>query len=229
MIGDGLSRFDKDREWVIFDFESNGLNLYHSLPWELAWGIGSIHSGLHTVKVRLIRWPDFKISPHLAAKTHFDPHRYACEARPPEEVWSEFSADLYSPTKRRAGHNILGFDSYMVTVWRRRMGMAADNSWFGGGYCAGPGAAAPPLIDTDCLAKAHKKGWTIPSAESSPLQFVDFQWACGGYVEKGLKTNLGQMCSEFKIDYDSKSAHSAEYDIGRNWLLLKEMAKTVDF
>lgn len=223
MIGENLTRFQKDQEWVIFDFESNGLNLKHSLPWELSWGVGSFRRGLHTVKTRLIKWPNFRISPHLALKTHFDPRRYAAEALPPQDVYAEFASDLYDPQKRRAGHNILGFDSHMISVLRVALGLKPDHSWMGG---QDSGAKMLPALDTDCISKAYWKKWT-PDL-SSPLGLLAFQWSCQMYIEKGLKTNLGLMCSEFGIPYDSKAAHSAEYDIGRNWLLLNEIVKVVE-
>lgn len=218
MIGTSLSRYAKDQKWCLFDFESNGLNPFYSLPWEIAWGTGTLTSGLASVTVRMLRWPNFSISPHLALKTHFDPRRYASEARDPRAVWEEFAPILYSDEYRPAGHNILGFDTHMISVWRRLIGLPPDHGWMGGGL-------RRALLDTDCVAKGHLKNWT-PDV-SSPDAFIRWQWKAEEWIEKGLKTNMGAMCEVFGIEYDRVKAHSAEYDIGRNMLLLKELVHNV--
>ncbi len=219
MIGSQLSRYAKDQLWLPFDFESNGLHPYASLPWELAWATGTL-AGPMKVTVRMLRWPGFTISPHLALKTHFDPRRYAAEARDPREVWEEFSPVLYSDLYRPCGHNILGFDIHMVSVWRRLMGMAPDHTWRGG--IGGKRVA----LDTLAISKAHLKGWT-PDL-SSPEAMLRFQIQANSHIEKGLKTNLGAMCELFGIPYDRVAAHSAAYDIGRNALLLGELVGKVE-
>lgn len=220
MVGSTLARFAKDQLWTPFDFESNGVNPYGSLPWEIAWGEGTLATGLTKTTVRMIRWPGFTISPHLALKTHFDERRYKAEARDPREVWEEFSPILYSDKHRPTGHNILGFDSTMITTWRRLMGMPPDHSWTGGWD------GRRTAVDADCIMKAVIKGWTIDI--SSPEAFLRHQLQCASYVEKGLKTNLGLMCERFGIPYDSKAAHSAVYDIARSMDLLTEMVKGID-
>lgn len=220
MVGSSLSRFAKDQQWVVYDCESNGLNPHFSLPWEIAWGTGTLESGLTKTTVRLLRWPGFTISPHLALKTHFDPRRYAAEARDPREVWEEFSPVLYSDSYRPAGHNILGFDIHMISVWRRLMGLPPDHSWRGG--LGGRRVA----LDTLALSKAALKEW-VPDI-SSPEAMLRWQTQALKWTEKGLKANLGAMCEHYGVAYDRIAAHSAEYDIGRNALLLREIVKTVE-
>lgn len=219
MIGTGLSRYTKDQQWLVLDFESAGLNAWGSLPWEIAWGTGTLESGLKTT-VRMLRWEGFTISPHLALKTHFDPRRYAAEARDPREVWEEFSPVLYSDLHRPCGHNILGFDIHMISVWRRLMGMQPDHSWRGG--LGGRRVA----LDTLALSKATLKGWT-PDI-SSPEAMLRWQVQSLNWVERGLKASLGAMCEHYGIAYDRVAAHSALYDIERNGLLLREIVKTVE-
>lgn len=214
MVGNTLLRYATDQKWLIWDIESNGLNLYGSLPWELSYAICSLKNGIESTHTHMIRWPQFRITEMLSYKTHFDKARYEAEAKPPEVVWEEFGSKLYSPEYRSLGHNLLGFDVYMIAVWRRLMGLTPDHSWIGGG-------ARWPLIDTAALAKAYKKRWTPDS--SSPDALLSWMYKCESFNEKGLKTKLGVMCDEFKIEYDEAAAHSSLYDIQRNWLVAKEL------
>ncbi len=214
MVGSTLLRFATEQKWLVFDFESTGLNLYESLPWELSYAVCSLKNGIESTHTYMIRWSQFRITEMLAYKTHFDKARYDAEAKDPREVWELFSPLLYSPEYRSMGHNLLGFDAYMIAIWRRLMGLAPDHSWIGGG-------AQWPLIDTLCLSKAYRKGWT-PDA-SSPDALLGWEYKCESFYEKGMKTRLGAMCDEFKIDYDDNLAHSSLYDIQRNWLVGKEL------
>lgn len=214
MVGAHLLRFDQEQKWAVFDIESNGLSLFYSLPWEISYATATLKNGIQSIQTEMIRWPNFQITDELARKVHFDRARYEAEAKPPEEVWSRFASILYSPEYRALGHRLLGFDIYMISVWRRAIGLPVDHSWRGGGD-------RWPVVDTDCLAKAYWKKWA-PDL-SSPDAFLAFQYRCEQWVEKGLKSNLGLMCKTFGVEYDEASAHSAEYDIGRNWLMFKEM------
>lgn len=221
MLGNNLLRYQLDQQWLIFDFEANGLNTYDARPWELSFAVGTLAKGLGPIKTYMIKWPKFRIAPHVAAKTHFDEQRYRANAVDPKVVWDEFAPLLYSSSIRAVGHNILGYDTYMINIWRRLMGLSHDHSWIGG-----VNGGKAPMIDTDCLAKAYKKGW-IPN-DLSNEGLLAFIYKAEGYIEKGLKTKLGVMCESFGIEYDEKKAHASAYDIDRNWLVFKELVKVVE-
>jgi DNA polymerase III alpha subunit (gram-positive type) len=215
MVGNNLSRYNLDQKWLAYDIESNGLNLRYNLPWELSYAVATLKGGIQSVHTHMIRWPNYRISDELAIKVHFDRARYEREALPPEEVWGEFSKLLYSPDVRAVGHNLLGFDYAMISTWRAAMGLPDDHSWL-----------YRPLIDTNALAKAYYKGWK-PEMENAEA-FLAWQYKATEYKETGLKSSLGKMCGEFKIEYDPRVAHSAQYDIERNWLVFKELVWKVE-
>lgn len=217
MIGSQLTRYDETAKFIIWDLETTSLNLMAALPWELSWAVATFKGGIESIQSRYIWWDNLGISEEAAIKTRFDKDRYKAAAKPPLEVWNEFSSLLYSKTHRSIGHNLLGYDTYIISVWRRAMGLAADHSWL----------YDPPLLDTNCLAKCYRKQWTpdVSSAEA----FVAFQYRCSNTrMEKGVKTNLGAMCKEFKIEYNEWEAHAAQYDVERNWLVAKELIWKVE-
>lgn len=220
MLGSNLIRFQKDARWVTFDFESSGLNLWAAKPWELSWAICSLNDGVIESKTRMIYWKDFDISDELARKVHFDRTKYEANAQAPEEVWKEFAPVIFDPSIRSVGHNLLGFDVYMIKTWQRLMGAAQDFSWIGGVK------DKYPLIDTNCLAKAYRK--EIKPDVSSSSALLSFQYKMESFREKGLKTSLGTMCSLFGIDYNAQEAHSAEYDVRANWQLFRELVFKID-
>ena len=215
MIGASLTRFSVDQKWLCFDVESSGLNLCYTLPWEISYAVATLKGGIQSVHTHMIRWPNYRISEELAIKVHFDRARYEREALPPEEVWGEFSKLLYHPDVRAVGHNLIGFDCYMISTWRAAMGLPPDHSWL-----------YRPLIDTNALAKAYYKQWK-PDIET-PESFLAWQYKAIEYRETGLKSSLGHMCREFKVEYDERGAHSAQYDIERNWLVFRELIWKVE-
>ena len=211
MIGSGLTRFSNDT-FCAWDCEGEGLSLGFARPWQVAWGLATIKSGLDpaSIKMRYIRWPDLRISPDTARITRFDPVTYNREARPPCEVLGEFNADLYSPAHRGLFQNGLGYDVYVHANWMRACGLKPDFSYL------------LRSVDTHAILKARKKGWQ-PDI-SSPAAFLRWQYQAVGYIEKGLKTNLTEVGQEMGITHDYATTHDAASDIA---LMAKVWQKAV--
>lgn len=207
MVGSELSRYAVDRQYLIWDTETEGLNLAFHRPWELSYAVATLKDGIRFIKTVYIRFPDLVVSPEAARVTRFSRERYEALARPPEEVWEQFSPLLYSPDHHPAGHNVLGFDTYMVSTLRRALGMQPDHSW------------TQRVLDTNALSKAYLKTWAPD--RSSPDALTSFQYRALSYRERGLKSNLGYMAKHLGIPYDEKQAHGAEYDTQINWEVLK--------
>lgn len=217
MIGSQLTRYS-NIPFLLFDTETcyPSLNLAHARPWELSYAIATL-DGIQSIHTSLIKWPNMVISEDNPSFRHFNRERYNAAARDPKEVWDEFSKLLYSGKYRAVGHNIIGFDCHILSVWRRALGLAPDHSWM----------YSPALIDTNCISKAYRASWT-PDI-STPNAFVAWQYRCyHTRLARGVKTRLGAMCAEFGIEYDPTKAHEAQYDIDRNWLLLKQLVWKVE-
>ena len=76
MIGGELTRYAANQKFLVFDIESNGLNLHYSRPWELSYAVFSLKNGVESIKTRLIRWPNLQISDELVYKIHFYRNKY---------------------------------------------------------------------------------------------------------------------------------------------------------
>ncbi len=219
MLGTQLARYS-EAPFVCWDMEAENLNLFTSRPWELTYAIATLKGGIQSIHTSMIRWPNLVMTPDNPSFKHFDRARYDREARDPREVWGEFGPVLRK--HRSAGHNLLGYDSSILKVWQRGIGLVPNDDWL----------YSPSLWDTNCLSKAYRAGWT-PDI-SSPAAFL--AWQYGAYhtrlakVGKSApKTKLGVMCGEFGIEYDERLAHGSRYDVERNVALVNALAWKVEF
>lgn len=216
MIGGDLTRFLDRQKYICLDTESNGLNTYHSLPWELSYSIATLSTDIISSRTDLIRYPNFRISEEAARINHFNRETYDTISQDPREVWDRFATLLYDPEYRILGHNLLGFDVYMINVLRKHLGMRPDYSF------------VSRIVDTLALSKAYKR--VIVPDVKSPLTFQSWQYRMIDFrLPRGVKTNLGVMCKELGIEFDETLAHGSGYDISRNWLVYKKLVYLMEF
>ena len=89
-----LLRFNKNQRYVVFDTETEGLNLVKSRPWQVAWLVAQ-GDKIISRNDRFIHWPNINVSEGAARITGFSKKEYDKKGRPPNQVWEEFSKDLY--------------------------------------------------------------------------------------------------------------------------------------
>ena len=125
---ESLLRFNKKQRYVVFDTETEGLNLVTSRPWQVAW---LVVEGENIIEKNdfYIHWANLNVSEGAARVTGFSYNEYAKKSMPPNIVWEKFAHDLYDENNLIVGQNLLGFDVYMVNVWRKLMGMESDYSY----------------------------------------------------------------------------------------------------
>lgn len=216
MIGSDLTRYLDRQKCLLVDFESIGLNLANSLPWELSYSVATLRADIISSRTDLIRYPNFRISEEAARINHFNRETYDATAQDPREVWDRFATLLYDPEYRILGHNLLGFDVYMINVLRKHLGMRPDYSF------------VPRIVDTLALSKAYKR--TIVPDVTSPLAFQSWQYRMIDFrLPRGVKVNLGAMCKELGVEFDETLAHGSGYDISRNWLIYKKLVYLMEF
>jgi len=194
MIGMDLLRYKPDQKYIVPDKETEGVNLFYSRPWEIAYLIADANRIYERV-TEYIWWDDLKVSDGAARITGFDFKTYKEQAKPAAEVLARYEERLFDPSMLVVGQNFY-FDAYMHKTWRRALGMPEDFSWM------------DRMFDTHCLFKAMKKGWAPDRTNYRAWQYRVQNWR-----EKGLKSNLGLICREFGIEYDERDAHKALYDI----------------
>lgn len=201
-----LLRFKYNQKYIIFDTETEGLNLIKSRPWQIAW-IEACGKNIVKKHDRWIKWDDLNISDGAAKITNFNHEKYNARAEDPLAVWKDFSKYLFDPSYIIIGQNLLGFDVYMLNVWRKQLGLPEDYSY------------VERIIDTKAIATAIFKN-IIPEKDN----FITWQYKLLNHKEKGLKTSQSTLLKHYNIDHDPKMLHDALYDIEMNFqIFLKQI------
>lgn len=204
---------DKKRKYLLFDTETESLNLVGSRPWQIAYGLYSLEEGCIWSKERYIQWNDLRMSAGAAKQTQFNQVEYLSKAEDRHDVWADFSKYLYDDKLTSMAHNGLGFDVYMINNWRLGMGLKTDYSF------------VPRLLDTNCMGKAYKFDRTLD------LKIIHQQmYRFSGEFKRGVRTSIKELAKEFGIVRDEAMAHkSAQYDNDQMWAVFQELLKRVKF
>lgn len=190
-------RFQKDVEILVFDTETEGLNLGSTRPWQIAF---THYKGKEIVKHKdlFLWWDDLEVSAGAAAATGFKHHIYKQKSISPQKVYDEIKPYFTTSDIHLAGHNILGFDFYVLQVLANALGDTLD--W---------GQMIDRSIDTLALAKSRV-------LEESPdkSNFAAWQYKMINYYKRGMRGHsLGACCKHYNIDVDPTRQHDAAYDI----------------
>mgnify|MGYP001552639307 CR=1 FL=1 len=206
MIGNTLKRYQPDFRYLCDDAETEGLNLFFSRPWEIAWLIADSKM-IYEEEVHYPCFPDLKVSAQAALITGFNFADYKAKSEDPVKVLNRWEERIYDKSLGVLRQN--GFyDGYIHATLRRLCGKdpRPDWSWYSRYW------------DTNCLSKAYRKE-IKPDLSNMEI----WHWKIQSIHEK-LKTKLGVMCAEFKIPFDERESHKASYDI-RKTRELFEVAK----
>ena len=79
---DTLLRFNRNQRYVVFDTETEGLNLIKSRPWQVAWLIAEGDKIISRTD-RFIHWPNLNVSEGAARVTGFSKKEYEKNSRGP--------------------------------------------------------------------------------------------------------------------------------------------------
>jgi len=123
-----LLRFKRDQKYIVFDFETEGLNLRYSRPWQL----GIVEAQYATIKNShdiYIDFDDMNVSKEAAKITNFSLSTYNKRKKNKEKVLDFFDKFVYDPNYLLIGHNVLGFDIYIHNVLRQACGKVTDYSY----------------------------------------------------------------------------------------------------
>lgn len=193
-----LMRFDKTKELVFIDFETENLCLYLSrnLPWQAAMLKVKGDKVLDTFD-QYFKWDrPLNVSPGAAIATHFDAAKVERLAVPHKGI-VESIVDWTSNADFVIGHNILGFDIYFLISFYEICGKSSIGL---------PGK----IIDTHPLAKGIKLNDPYDSKKSSLLEY---QYRMIHTIAKGVKTNTLTLGTEYGIQHDYANLHNALVDL----------------
>jgi len=203
-----LLRFDKDKTMVFIDCETENLCLHssHNLPWQVA--MIKVKDGKKMdEKNYFMSWDrELHVGAEAARITRFSPVAHKKRAvkhdqlLPTVEDWLD-NADYI------VGHNILGFDLYLIKAMYENSGKDYRH-------------LASKVLDTMCLMRGIKLNLKHkPESES----FLEYQYKLLHTRKKGLRTNLKAVAKEYKIDHDYDNLHDAIVDLELNLKVWNKM------
>ena len=207
-MSDVLLRYDKEKVYTFIDCETLNLclNFSHNLPWQISMikvkGDECIDS-----KDFYVKWDtDLKISKEAARITKYSESKLQKLGLPPEEVFPTVD-DWLQNCDYIVGHNVLGFDIYLIRGLYNLMGRDYK-------------PLVKKVIDTNCIARGIKSGESHPAHED----FLEYQYRVMNKIMKGLRTGLGPLSKEYNIEHDYDKLHDALVDLQLNvklWNKLK--------
>lgn len=197
MIGSDLLRYQDNQRYVIADFETEGLSLHHSRPWQLSYAICT-NRQIESIVTKYPLYKDINVSDEAARVTRFDKKRYLEMAEDPVKILADFEAVVTDPSIFTVFHNGLGFDAYVWQTMRRLQGKPTDWTYIN------------RMIDTLCLSRAYRHNMTPDRNDFLAWQYKMLTLRSRA---KGFGASLGAMAREFQIPYDERFAHDSEYDL----------------
>ena len=202
-----LLRFDQRKNYLIFDYETCGLNLasLNNKPWQLAYLVIQNNEVVEK-KDFYLKWDHLPISDDAKRITGFKQKVYENKAVDPSGVLDDFEKYFYDEDYYIVGHNIIGFDIYIHNIHRILCGKSSDYSYMN------------RLIDTNCLARARKQ-----DIELNNEDFISWQYKLQNHRVKGIRTSLKQLCKDYDIEFDESKLHNALYDIFKNYQVFKKL------
>ena len=207
---ESLLRYKKNQKYIVFDTETEGLNLRYSRPWQLSF-IEAVGPKVVKSHDLFIDFEDLSPSEGAAKITNFSWNTYNKKKRDKLEVLNFFDKFLYDPNYLIVGHNVLGYDIYIHNVLRLACGKPSDYSYIDRG------------IDTNCLSKAYRSG--MKTVDGSRILW-QYKWL--NFFKRGLKTNQAAMLKEFGIEFDKNRLHDGMYDVEKNFELFNKLIYNIE-
>lgn len=203
-----LLRFDKKKTLVFIDCETLNLclNFCQNLPWQVAM-IKTVGGVKIDERDFLIKWDtNLKISEDARRITRYPEELIKTTGKKFTDVFDTIR-DWLDSSDYIVGHNILGFDIYLIKEMYKLSGYPSDH-------------LVHKFLDTNCLAKGIK--FNIPKMAKESL--VEYQYKMLHTSKKGVKTNLTALGKDYSIEHDYDNLHNAIIDLELNikvWNKLK--------
>jgi len=207
-----LLRYDKEKTLVLIDCETFNLclNFAHNLPWQISMlkvrGDKIIDS-----KDFYIKWDThLKIGQEAARITRYSPQTMKKRGISPEAAYPTIK-DWLDNSDYILGHNILGFDIYLIKGFYEYMGDDYK-------------PLVKKLIDTNCIARGIKTDKIYDKKED----FLEYQYRTVAKRVKGVRTNLTALGKEYGIKHDYANLHNALVDLELNLKIWNKLKWEID-
>jgi DNA polymerase III epsilon subunit-like protein len=208
---ENLLRYKFDQRYLVFDTETEGLNLVKSRSWQLSWLVATGRK-IESIHDHFLDWPNLQVGAGAARVTGFTMSNYNARKEDARHVFSLFLNELRKPNTIAVAHNLLRFDVYMLKAIARELDMDFDFDWI------------HKCLDTNALSVAVKKKWQPqPNAKR-----IEWQYKLASHIERGLRTNMAAMLKHYDIEFDKDKLHDGKYDMTKNFELLHKILGDID-
>tara|TARA_R110002051_G_scaffold267406_2_gene327360 strand:+ start:107 stop:745 length:639 start_codon:yes stop_codon:yes gene_type:complete len=207
-----LLRFEKDKTIVFIDCETFNLclNFAHNLPWQISMlKVQGDH--IQSSKDFYIKWDThLKIGKEAARITRYSDKKMERLGIAPEEAYPTIK-DWLDNADYIIGHNILGFDIYLIKGLYEYMGHDYT-------------PLVEKMIDTNCIARGIKSGMDYAPEDD----FLEYQYKMVNKRIKGVRTSLTALGKEYELEHDYDKLHNALVDLELNLKLWNKLKWQID-
>lgn len=208
MLKNDFLRNLKDQLYLVWDTETEGLNLVRSRPWQISYHLFKGNNLLESHD-RFVWYDDLDVSPEAAKVTGFNYLDYKEKAENPAEVFTHFSEYLDDESVINVGHNILGFDIHVDQTARSLAGVKHNWDYL------------KRSVDTLCLARGYKN-----EIKPNFSGFLAWQFSMLTLRTRGNK--LAEIAKQLGIEFDEKKLHDANFDTLLNYKVFRQFLNTYD-
>ena len=146
-----------------------------------------------------VKWDrPIKVSKEAARITKFNQKKYDASSVKYDEIFPTIF-DWLEGADYILGHNLLGFDIYLIKDYYQKMGKPYKH-------------LMSKIIDTLALARGIKSG----DSYKNGVDLLEYQYRMINFRQRVMKTNLAQLGKDFSIDHDYDSLHNALVDLELN-------------
>lgn len=203
--------FDFKQKFVVFDFETEGLNLKYSRPWEISYVIGQGTKVLKEEQI-YVDVPSLNLSSKVKKLTGFNQEKYDRTKIPAAVAWKKIWPLFSDPDNLLVGQNIINFDLFMIGILAEMAEEEIDYS------------VLDRFVDTRWLYLAYKNKIEKPRHGS----LIEWQMRLSNNRDlKGRSSQL-TMLKEFGIEFDKDKLHDGLYDCQKSWEIFCQLKKVLE-
>jgi DNA polymerase III epsilon subunit-like protein len=160
----------------------------------------------------MVKWDrDLAVSKEAARMTRFSPIEHRKVAVPFEDVFPTID-DWLTNGDYIVGHNILGFDLYLIKDFYSYVGKSYRH-------------LTSKILDTHAIAKGIKLGFGYKPPES----FLEYQYKILNTRKRGLRTSLSVLGKDFGISHNYDKLHDAIVDLELNLKVWNKLKYQIEF
>jgi len=217
-----LIRFQK-KKFLFLDFETFNLALHDSvnLPWQVATILietvqdeyGNIRNDEISRDDIYLKWEsDLKIGEGARRITGYTEQKFSRKCIPEAEGFETIYKQV-EECDYLVGHNVLGFDIFLLRNWYRKHGKEYNH-------------LPNKVIDTLSIARSINLEYSYKGSE---MALLDFQMKMLSIRKKGMKTSLGALGKSHNIEHNYAKLHDALVDLELNIKVWDKLKLQIDF